>query len=230
KNRRDQLSDCHACEIDSDVEYFFFLGDDQQGVAKAAPILQGRYSCSEVPQLTYAQLLLQMLRLDRGAEEIKHRIKGCRMISGYAVEFMPQLSLHLQFLVLTDNYPKAVKLFEKHLILAMETACLAWRFDFYLAAKLLLERLADTGRQGLKLRLPENFPVASESGEYSLARLTDWFNQQLADMAGRFDARNGNDYCKRRILDLPKVKALATPIPLPTRPEGDLSGGNRYER
>ena len=152
------------------------------------------------------------------------------MISGNPVEFIPQLAQHLQFLALTDNYPKALRLFEKHLILALETACLAWRFDFYLAAKLLLERLAESGRQSLKLRLPENFPVASENGEYSLARMTDWFNQQLADMGGRFDARNGNDCNQRRTLDLPKMKALATPIPLPTRPDGDLSGGNRYER
>jgi hypothetical protein len=230
KHRRDHLSDCHACEIDADVEYFFFLGDDQQGVARAVPILEGRYSCSEVPELTYAQLLLPLLRLKRGPEAMIHHVKGYRMIAGNPVEFIPQLAMHMQFLALTGNFPKAVKLLEKHLLLALETHCLAWRFDFYLAARLLFERLAESGRQLLKLRLPEDFPARTESGDYAPADLVAWLNEQLLDMANRFDARNGNDFFRRRIAELPKIKALGMPMPLPVPVDGEKSGGNRYEK
>jgi hypothetical protein len=226
KCRRDSLSDCHACEIDANVEYYFFQDDDEQGVAKAAPILQGRYSCGEVPHLTYAQLLLPLLRLKRGDEAMKQHMKGYRMISGNPGEFVPQLAYHMQFLALTGNFPKAIKILEKNLQLVMESACFAWHFDFYLAGRILMERLGESGRQTIKLRLPDAFPLRNEAGEYSPLTLAEWFNQQLLEMASRFDARNGNDYFRRRIDEVPTIKALAANIPLPTRPEGEAPGRN----
>src|SRR5438132_297337 len=65
QHRRDDLSDCKACEMDADCDYYYFLGADEVGVEKAGPLLRGRYSCSEVPQLTYAAILLPLLRLGR---------------------------------------------------------------------------------------------------------------------------------------------------------------------
>jgi hypothetical protein len=34
---------------------------------------------------------------------------------------------------------------------------------------------------------------------------------RLADLAARFDARNGNRYFAERLADLPRLKALAAP-------------------
>src|SRR5205085_1503800 len=116
------------------------------------------YSCSEVPQLTLAAVLLPLLRLGRGEEAMRHHVAGYRMISKNPVEFIPSIADHIEFLALTDNFPRALKLVEKHLSLALETPCLAWQFDVFLAIKVLLEELQ--GRRAnaaLKLRLPEAF-------------------------------------------------------------------------
>src|SRR5262249_45239648 len=78
---RDELSDCLACEMDAKVEYLFVHHEYEQGVAAAGPILRGRYTCSEVPQVTYAQLLVPLLRLERGDEAAQHHLVGYKMIA-----------------------------------------------------------------------------------------------------------------------------------------------------
>jgi hypothetical protein len=214
---RDDLSDCLACEVDSQVEYHFIQRDYEQGVLKAAPILNGRYSCSEVPQVTYAQILIPLLRLDRGDEAMGHHLVGYKMIARNPVEFIPQLAENMEFLTLSENLPRAVRLFEKHLILALESPCPEWRFRFFLAAKLLCERLAESGRDSVKLRMPDAFPIRTESGKYQTSELADWFAGDLTALAQRFDARNGNDHFARRIASVGELKSLVQSIPVPKR-------------
>src|SRR5262249_53594662 len=95
---RDDLSDCLACEVDARVEYHFINQEYEQGVTAAGPILRGRLSCSEVPQVTYAQLLGPLLRLNRDAEAVQHHLAGYKMIARNPVEFIPQLAEHIEFL------------------------------------------------------------------------------------------------------------------------------------
>ena len=217
---RDDLSDCLACEADAAVEYHFVQREYEQGVAAAGPILGGRYFCSEVPQVTYAQLLMPLLRLDRGDEAAQLHLAGYKLISRNPVEFIPQLAEHIEFLAVTDNLPRAVRLLEKHLILALESPCPAWRFRFFLAAKLLTERFAEAGRETVKLRMPDAFPARTETRQYRTGELADWFTADLTEWADRFDARNGNDHFRRRVAGVANLKALARPVPLPKR-DGD---------
>jgi hypothetical protein len=221
---RDDLSDCLACEMDAKVEYLFVQQEFEQGVEAAGPILRGRYTCSEVPQVTYAQLLAPLLRLERSDEAAQHHLVGYKMIARNPVEFIPQLAEHLEFLALTDNLPRAVRLFEKHLILALESPCPAWRFRFLLAAKLLCERLAEAGRDSVKLKLPEAFPVRTDTGQYRTTNLADWFTADLTDWAHRFDGRNGNDFFRQRIHAIADLKTIARPVALPNRDEDGRYG------
>ena len=221
---RDDLSDCLACEVDAKAEYLFIQREYEQGVIAAGPILRGRLSCSEVPQVTYAQLLGPLLRLDRGDEAMQHHLVGYKMIARNPVEFIPQMAEHVEFLALTDNLPRAVRLFEKHVALALESPCPAWRFRFFLAAKLLCERLAEAGRDTVKLKMPQTFPTRSDAGQQRAGDLVNWFTADLTDWAGRFDARNGNDFFHKRIADLAELKTIARPVPLPKRGE-DLRYG-----
>jgi plasmid replication initiation protein len=129
-------------------------------------------------------------------------------------KFVGEVGRHLTFLALTDNLARAVKLFEKHLAWALETRDLITRFDFYLAARFLLERLADAGEEAVKLRLPASFPARQEGGRYEAAALAGWFEEALAEVAGRFDARNGNDGFARRLREARGWKKWVTPFPL----------------
>jgi hypothetical protein len=224
---RDRLSDCAACEMDSIVDYLFFLGRDDQTVAEAAPILAGRYRCAEVPHRTYARVLLPLLRLGRVEEAMHNHVRGYRMIArnpGFVYAF----GYHIDFLTLTDNLPRAVKLFEKHLADALVCPARTWRMDFYLAAGLLVERLLEQGHTERKLRLPATFALHRPDNHYPLADLLAWFRAQSNDMAQQFDARNGNDYSTRKVNDHPGLKALVHPHPLPVGDGGE--GKNSREK
>lgn len=217
--KRDGLSDCLACEMDEAVTYYHFMGDDQTALEKARPILRDRYSCSEVPHTTFAQVLLPLLRLGRGSEAMPYHIRGYRMIAKNPAKFIKQIAEHIKFLALTGNYPRGLRLMEKHLNLGLETCCPAWTFDIYLAMKLLMERLAEAGMVTIRVRTPATFPARTESGEYEVNALRDWFTQQAAELADRFDRRNGNDYHRRRLHESDTLKRYAINLKVPTRTE-----------
>jgi hypothetical protein len=212
-------TDCPACERSDLVEYLVFEDEDELAVRAAAPILAGHLRCAEIPHLTLAVLLLPLLRLGRLEEAAACHEKGYRLVAGNR-EFIPQHGEHVAFLALTGNLARAARLLEKHLPWAAETAVLWRRFQFYLAARLLLERLRDAGEAALTLHLPQSFPAYREGGRYEVAALAAWLDHELADLAARFDARNGNDYFTRRIADNLRLKEQARPYPLHAgRPE-----------
>ena len=68
------------------------------------------------------------------------------------------------------------------------------RLQFYLAGRLLLERLHAEGHGRIQLRLPASFPARTSGGHYDTLALADWFATELAGLATRFDARNGNGH------------------------------------
>jgi hypothetical protein len=212
---RDSLSDCRACVPDNEVEYLALMGRDEEALARAAPLLAGRLTCAEVPQRTFAQVLLPLLRLGRSPDAMHCHRQGYRQVAGQAV-FLRHVALHLVFLVLTDNLPKAVKVLEKHLPIALEVPSLSCRFEFLLAGRLLLEHVAGERTQ-LKLHLPADFPLHGAKGTYVVADLLGWFMAQGQDLAARFDARNGNDYFAQKIAGLEKLRKWATPCPLSAR-------------
>jgi hypothetical protein len=207
-------SDCPACERDDEVEYLIRAGKDERALERAGPILAGRLRCAEIPHLTLARVLLPLLRLGRLEEAARRHVRGYALAAGNR-DFLPETARHLTFLVLTDNLARAAQLLENHLPWALETAELGRRFPFYLAARLLLQRLQDAGRSALALRLPRTFRLHDDAGQYEVAALAAWCDEALGDLAARFDARNGNDHFTRGIADNRRLKELVRPFPLP---------------
>jgi len=214
---RDWLSDCKACIADTEVEHRVLYGEDEEALARASLILRGRLSCAEVPQRTYAQVLLPLLRLGRVDEAMSFHLKGYRQIAGNPGGFLNHIALHMNFLALTGNLAKAVKLLEKHLPAALENPSLGKRFDFYLSCRQVLDLLLGEDKKAVKLRLPSAFPLYESGGNYLIGNLLGWFANQTQDLAKRFDKRNGNTFFSQKIADLEKLKKLATPFPLPSK-------------
>ena len=215
----DAVSDCAACERNHRVKYLFFQGKDEQGLAHAGPILQGRLRCAEIPHATLAHVLLPLVRLGRLEEAMAYHRQGLRLVTRNR-SFVREVAMHMTFLALTDNLGHAVRLLERHLPWALEKEGQARRFDFFLAARLVLDRLAASGKSAVRLRLPQGFALHSESGKYDVGELADWFDADLQALAARFDARNGTDRFARRIAENRALKELVVPFPVPTRRQG----------
>jgi len=208
KTPRDWLSDCHACEVDLEIAYLRGLGKDEEALQTAEPILRGSLRCAEVPHCTFGQILLPLLRLGRLDEAARYHERGYRMTSSNPT-FLDTVTEHLEYVILTGNLAKAVKLLEKHLSWALASSQLGKAFAFYRAGLFLIERLQKSGKETMKLRLPANFPELAKDGKYELDQLHAWFSRMCRDLAEQFDRRNENTFFSRQIRDVRKLHELA---------------------
>ena len=214
----DSVSDCAACERNHRIKYLFFQGKHEEGMKSAAPILEGRLRCAEIPHATLARVLLPLLRLGRVEEAMAYHREGLRLVTRNP-SFVCEVAMHMTFLALTDNLAHAVRLLERHLAWALEKEHHARRFDFFLAARFTLDRLEASGKSRVRLRLPQGFALYRDNGKYNVAELAAWFEADLQALAARFDARNSTDWFKQRIADHQALKELVVPFPVPSRRE-----------
>ncbi|HJR06906.1 MAG TPA: hypothetical protein VJ842_06600 [Pyrinomonadaceae bacterium] len=209
---RDSASDCAACELDDAVSFALREHDDAEAARLAVPIIQGRLRCGSIPKITFADLLLPFLRLGRIDEAVSLHVQGYRLIARSAKGYISSVADHITFLVVTENFDRAVRIFEKHLTDASALADLASKFDYYLASWLLLDTLRERRvRAILKLRLPPTLEVYEESGTYETASLAAWFLEQAQALAARFDARNESDCFTRDIEKIAALKEMSVP-------------------
>lgn len=85
KEERDHMSDCNACEQHCIVWLHARLGEDEQALKAAEPILSGNMKCAEVPHITLPELLLPMQRLGLHEEAKKRKRKAIALSKANAI-------------------------------------------------------------------------------------------------------------------------------------------------
>ena len=210
---RDHLSNCLACVQDGNVDLYAFLGNDEAAVKAAKPILNGKMSCSIVPECTYAGVVLSYIRLGKPARAMECFETGYRLI-GKQSTYLPQKAMYIVGLTLTDNLNRAVKLLDRHLPEALDSVDPSAEFEFYLATRLLLEALADDGKKTVPIRIPKKMELTSGDGKPTVAALVEWLGARLKALAAAFDARNGNRSFSKRLKNFRDLFQYAKPFPL----------------
>lgn len=206
--RKDDLSDCHACETDERVSFNLYTGNDERALREAESLLSGREKCRSVPQRTYAKLLIPLLRMGRADEAWKYHMRGYQMIASQR-SMLDYLCEHLLFLALYGDLKGAARLLEKHFHWTLENTNVFERFMFYRAAWFFLERTEEAGRTVLELRMPRAFPLYNRCGYfYDTPELKEWFAAGARAIAVKFDARNGTPFFTEQLLDMESIKKL----------------------
>ena len=188
--KRDDMSDCSACEASFMVDY----QRDQPAAALevAKPILSGRLRCAEVPHVTLAAVLEPMLKVGQFEEAVRTHLRGYKMIRDNQ-EFLISTGEHLAFLAYTHNLPKALELLERHLPWALATADMDRRYSFYRDSLVLMRRLRDASQQFAALKVPKDFAVQPSLNGLEVAALEMHLRSEATTIAAAFDARNGTD-------------------------------------
>ncbi len=206
---RDVGSDCDACELDDQVAYQVYTEDFERALSTAKPILDGRMTCASVPHVTYASLLLPLLRLDRVEEAARLHRLGFPLISDCR-KFIDAVANHIEFLTLTNNLEKATRTASNGLGPALSTTDLDDRFEFYRSSLQLCRRLQEA-KDTPPLRLPANFPLTAPTP----SELHQWFEREARDLAKRFDTRNGTTaYADSLAEGLSLLDSLSRPYPI----------------
>ncbi|HYO90375.1 MAG TPA: hypothetical protein VEQ40_02020 [Pyrinomonadaceae bacterium] len=207
--KRDDLTDCTACETDDRVSYRLYLGDDRLALKIAEPLLDGTDKCRSVPQRTYTRLLVPLLRMGQPEKAWQYYMRAYSMIASDR-SMLEYLSGNFIFLALYDDLEGAAKLLETHFRWTQENTNPYDRFLFHRAAWFFLETARDAGRMVLALQMPRSFPLYDAVGSYPTDDLKDWFEARARELAAKFDARNGTDYFTAKLLDMAAIKELKT--------------------
>ncbi len=214
KTRRDHLADCAACVANKLICYYRFRNQHRRAVQEGSSLIQRNLRCTEVPAVTFGRLLIPLLKLKRPEEAMRYHQMGYRLNTRNPGR-LGALLRHLEFLALTDNFAEAVRAIQKHLPVALTSTDPDDHFEFFRVAWLVFDRLHESGKDSIKLRMPADFALAQEEGKYQTDLLAKSFHDQAHALALRFDARNGNDFYRRKLDDTKKLKKYAIAMPIP---------------
>jgi hypothetical protein len=211
KMSRAFLSDCHACELDALAGYWMDTGKNAVGVRRAEELIGSGMSCAKVPDSTYADILLPMVKIGRAADAMAYHRKGYPLIRRNVGDLW-HWGQHMAYLALTGNDARAVKLLETHLPDVEASHDPLATLAFLRNAFVLVECLADR-KETMKLRLPDGSPLANPTGQYVLADLAKAVRERALELSRRFDRRNGNDYYVGLVERLPALRKKAMRVP-----------------
>jgi hypothetical protein len=188
---RDEYADCEACERNFEVEVLLYTGEIERAIQRAQPLLRNELACGEVPHITLAVLTRPLFERGRRAEAAACRRAGFRICAGQT-NFLREVALLLDYESATGGR-QAVAMLERHLPLALDALDGVRRFWMFWAARNLMRRLLERGREAVAIRLPAGFETATDEQERTSTRaLMGQFERLARETAVSFDARNGN--------------------------------------
>ncbi len=206
---KDGLQDCEACETNGEVSFLAETFNNEKALEIARPILEGRLSCTSIPQSTLGNVIRPLMRLGRIDEAVKVAERGYRLTSKNEL-FLNKLSEFLLVATHTNALIRAKRIFSKHAIWALKTGFHSRRLRFNAAASAFLKKLAydklnDTSNEAsgvkkrkatssVRLQLPSEHPLYQPDAKYDISVLANWYQNEAEKLAELFDQRNGNHY------------------------------------
>lgn len=180
----DRMSDCRACEIDSEAMLLLNeLNDFEQAYRIAEPIFKGELKCGSVPHVTYSPFLLELMERKHFAKAAEFYQKSVALLPQKTSGYLDVASELIEYLSVVDPL-KAITLFEKYVADAHDSFMPNIKYKFYLAASILQASLTDRERSTI------HFPAGMTF---------DTLHRELKNIAQRFDKRNENDYFAQKI-------------------------------
>ncbi|RAG83871.1 hypothetical protein DN069_19900 [Streptacidiphilus pinicola] len=238
---RTRYSDCVACELRSRADFHAHRGDDARALEIWKPVLDGESTCSEEPWSSHAHALLPFVRAGRLDEARSSHLVGYRFSRGKSAQ-TTEVGLHLEFCTLTRNEARGLEILAENRDLWATEGNPLGLLNFRGGVELLLTRLDADGHGAL--------PVSGPPGEnWTVASLLAHVHAQNAELAARFDARNGTDGVGARLRarlaqqpllaeplalgvrvpGLPEQSGARTPAPAPVRPAAAEAPQNLVE-
>ncbi|MFI9390398.1 tetratricopeptide repeat protein [Streptomyces bauhiniae] len=197
---RDDMADCHACELRGQGGWQARSGRDAEALELWAPVLEGEFACAHEPHGVLARSLVPLLRLGRVEEARAHHLRGIRLVR--PMESMRDAyAAHVEFCALSGNEARALELLAERPAYFTDTGHPRSLLEFLAVVTLLMDRLTALG-QGAR-------QVPGPAGRTWTAReLAGHARVEALALAARFDARNGTSH----IGDLTRATMAAEPL------------------
>lgn len=206
---RDRMSDCQACEDNSQGQYAALHGDDAQALDVWKHVLAGERVCAEEPHRVLAVSLLPLLRLGRFDEARSHHLRGYRLVRGNE-SLLPSVGRHIEFCALTGNESRGLEILAEHAPHMGPPADDRDQLVFHGGVLVLLRRLRELGHG-------QSPAVPYDGVPHTVTELYGTLLAGSLDSARRFDARNGTTRISDRFLTRIEREPLVGLLPLGVR-------------
>ncbi|QKW09426.1 tetratricopeptide repeat protein [Streptomyces sp. NA04227] len=188
---RDDMADCHACELHEQGAWKARLGDDAAALELWQPVLAGTYTCAHEPHAVLASSLLPLLRENRRDEARAHHLRGLRLVRGME-SMRDAYADHVEFCALTGNEARALELLAERPAYFVSDGDPASRMEFLAVVARLMDRLVELGLGAQ--------PVPGPPGrEWRADALGAHARDGALELAALFDARNGTAHIGERV-------------------------------
>lgn len=196
QTRRDGWADCPACDVAEEAALLAILDRDAEAAEVAEPVLGGRLSCHVVPEFTFGELVVPVLRLGR-TEMAEHMHR-----EGYARTrtnplYIRPMAGHLTYRWMVGDTAGALDLCVHHLGWLVGSTSDVDRWWYAAAARRLLAELDPA--TPITQPLPAALVRALPTGPPTVASLHDWVDDLAVTVTDHLDRRNGNDWYRQAL-------------------------------
>ncbi len=189
--KRDVNSDCEACEIHHDMRMALEFGEEEEALRIAAPVLDGRKRCAEVPHVTYGALL--RFYLYRGdLSEAAYYGRLCARYTDNEPEFLEETGNLLE-LYSTSDIRTGWKTLKCNISSFVKCRNPIMRLTFARGAYRLLQHISEETEYADSVLL-QPLPVKRTKEGYSVKELLEYFYGIAQQQSELLDKRNGTSY------------------------------------
>ncbi|MEV6106536.1 tetratricopeptide repeat protein [Streptomyces sp. NPDC051940] len=214
---RDEMADCHACELHGQGYWQLTRGDDEAALRTWEPVLAGRHTCLHEPHAALASSLLPLLRLGRLDEARANHLRGWRLVRSMD-SMRDAAASHIEFCALTGNEARGLELLAERPAYLTEDGGPNSLMEYLAVTAVLTRRLTALGHGAV--------PVPGPAGRtWTAASLAPHAEAEALALAARFDARNGTAAVSARVRERLSRQPLVDRLPLGVRAARPASAG-----
>lgn len=196
QTQRDEISDCQVCEAGNVAECLLGLGRRQEAMRVLQPVLDGSLTCENQPWSSLAMLIHDRMNCGEleAAKVLGQRLARKKLDRKGDLPYVGAL-LRLRAWDCPEQW---ISLLEKGIRWSVDVWDQRLLFGFYQGAWIFCARLSEK-ETTLPLFLPQKWNGWREDGQYDTAALAQWLYGQMAEIAHRFDRRNGSSRFGKQI-------------------------------
>lgn len=196
--------------------YYHYLGDFEKArkALDLAVEFEGNTLTDELSNLGNICLLAALSgNWQPGLQILPRMIKLLKIHSG--IRFFSAVTEATLLLTATQNFEKALRLFEIYLPLVLEERPAMEIADIQTSWTLMFRQIKIAGRDNLALSLPNEFEGFSAEGKYATSDLEAYFNRVSGGIIDKFDERNQNKFFAAYREGWMNILVADVQIPLP---------------
>lgn len=194
-----EMDDCKACQLNGKVELANFLGNYDQALKYAAPLLSRKHTCASVPLTTYAKAVEAYIALEKW-DQIEPLIqKGMEEI-GTNLGYFYSFSIFIQAYTFLGKFSEARAIFEKTVEKVFDKNQPLLQLRYFISVARLMDALLHAGHQEIILPpVLQTMLAAQGLRSQQVHDFQAFFEEKSKDLAARFDQRNENSFYTDKI-------------------------------